>query len=293
MSIVIEDGHIRQTIPDNVLWNGKFSVAYANGPIIQFIQSMLPANTVCVIPKSDGNINRPIKGQYQNVDWEKQIQPHLDYAIQAGKKFIIGTLAQITEEPYPVHYLYIPLDDTFFNHGIFPVVADPWKQRSSQLCWRGGCSGGGNQSARVRFVDYIYKMDPSTDVRLSKWWSEGKQIPSHLFRERIPHQTFFRHKIIFIVDGNVIASNQMYAFASGSVPFLITNAKCWFSHLIRPFVHYIPIKYDLSDLEDHIRFVEEHKEEAEAIATNAVELSRTIFSPEYQREYIRSRIQEI
>jgi hypothetical protein len=294
-SIVIEDGRITQTISDNVLWNGQFSAAWANGPIIQFVHAMLPANSLCVIPKSDGNINRPVNNQYRDVDWDTQIQPYLDYANQVGKRFIIGTLAQETEESDPnVHYLYLPLDDIFFVHGIFPIDGIPWEKKSSELCWRGGCSGfGGNQSVRVRFVQFLFQQTPDTDVRLSDWWALGKDIPEHLFRERIPYTVFFQHKIIFIVDGNVTSSNFMYAFASGSVPLVITKSTCWLSAFIQPFVHYIPVRYDLSDLIEKIQFVHENDAEAKRIAMNAVDMARSVCSPEFQQKYIQSRIQAI
>jgi hypothetical protein len=58
----------------------------------------------------------------------------------------------------------------------------------------------------------------------------------------------------------------MYGFASGSVPFMISKAKCWFSEFIIPFVHYIPIKYDLSDLIEKIEWVNENDGLAKKIA---------------------------
>ena len=295
-SIVIEDGRVTQTISDNILWNGQFSAAWANGSIVRYVQSILPMNTLCVIPRCDGNINRPCDSRYIGVDWDTQIQPYLDYATRQGKRFIIGTLAQETEESDPnLSYLYLPLDDLFFDRGVmFEMESIPWTEKSSQLCWRGGCSGfGGNQSLRVRFVDYLYHQDANTDVRLSNWWALGKDIPEVLFRYRIPYTKFFRHKIIFIVDGNVIASNQMYAFASGSVPFVITQAKCWFSPYIQPFVHYIPISPDFSDLMENIRFVQENEDKAQVIAKNAVQLTRTLFSPEGQRRNLDNQIRDI
>jgi hypothetical protein len=85
----------------------------------------------------------------------------------------------------------------------------------------------------------------------------------------------------------------MYGFASGSVPFIISKAKCWFTDLLIPFVHYIPIKYDLSDLIEKIEWVNENDEMAEKIAVNAYEFSTKYFSSEYQKRYIKTRIQPL
>lgn len=297
MSILIEDGNIKQTIPENILWDGKFSKAEANGPIINFLQIYLPKNSLMVIPKSDGNINRTHNNQYNDVDWDTQIQPHIDYAKEHDKIFILGTLAQEYEEP-DINYFYLPLDDDFFKYGVNQFFQTehlmPWEARSNQLCWRGGCSGyGGLESIRVKFTEKIYDHDPNTNVRLSTWWSENKNIPDHLFSDRIDHNDFFKYKILFIVDGNVIASNHMYGFASGSIPFMISKAKCWFTDLLIPFVHYIPIKYDLRDLIEKIKWVNENDELAEKIAKNAYEFSTKYFSSEYQKRYIKTRIQQL
>jgi hypothetical protein len=102
-----------------------------------------------------------------------------------------------------------------------------------------------------------------------------------------------KYKMNLIIDGNVIASSHMWAFVSGAVPMMISNATCWFSRYLIPFVHYIPIKYDLSDLQDKIMWVMQHDQEAENIAKNALEFARNIFSPEFQREYLKTEIERI
>jgi len=292
-TIVIENGNIKQSIPDNILWDGKFSKALANGPIINFLQIYSPKNSIMVIPRSDGNINRTHKDKYHDVNWDTQIQPYLNYAKEHNKVFIIGTLAQEYEEP-DINYFYLPLDDDFFKYGVnhFFLPLTNWENRSNQLCWRGGCSGYGDaQAIRVKFVEKIYNYDSNTDVRLSTWWSENKNIPECFFSNRIDHTEFFKYKIFFVVDGNVIASNHMYSFASGSVPMFISKAKCWFTDLLIPFVHYIPIKYDLSDLIEKIEWVNENDDLAKKIAENAYKFSITYFSPEYQKQYMKNQIQ--
>lgn len=97
-------------------------------------------------------------------------------------------------------------------------------------------------------------------------------------------------KIYFIVDGNVIASNHMWGFATGAVPFLISNAYCWFSEFLEPYVNYIPIAHDLSDLVEKIEWVAENDDVAKKIAQGALDFTRRVFSPEFQREYLRAKI---
>ena len=295
--LVFEDGVlIENSITTGDLWCGLHSIALVNGNIIKYVQTCLPQNTLFVIPKTDGNVQKDVK--WLGVDWDKQIQPHIDYAKRKNKVFMLGVLCQVIEEP-GINYVYLPLDDGFFTNGINKLfdknTLPSWETRSSELCWRGSCSGiGGLQSLRVRFVEQIYKHNPHTDVRLSKWWRENKNIPDFLFsdeiRDRIHYTEFLKCKIFFIVDGNCIASNHMYGFASGGVPFVISNSVCWFSHLIIPYIHYVPIQHDLSNLIEQIEWVNNNDDKAKEIANNAVLFAETYFSSEYQRKHIKDSI---
>jgi len=293
--IVFEDGNLIVDYINDSIWDGLFSKVMSNGKLVKYVQSCLPKNTIFIIPKSDGNINRN-NNKYHDVNWETQIQPYINYAKQKNKIFILGTLCQIDLEK-DVNYLYLPLDDDFFEHGVnhfFNKNTLPsWNIRSSDLCWRGGCSGiGGLESLRVRFVKKIYNNNSTTNVRLSTWWSENKNIPSHYFADRIPYNTLLNYKIFFIVDGNVIASNHMYAFATGCVPFLLSNSICWFSHLIIPYVHYIPVEYDLSNLLEQIEWVKNNDDKAKIIADNALNFAEKYFSSDYQQKYIKENIEK-
>jgi len=297
--LVLEDGEVLQNMDYNVFWAGMFSVTSRHGIIMQFIQENAPTNSVIVIPRTDGNIKRSTPENEMRGTAFHQIQPFIDYAKSKNKVFILGVLGQTLYQEPDINYLYLPLDDGFFENGIehsFPRdKLIPWDERSNNLCWRGGCSGGGgNESLRVRFVDKLYNYPGAENIRLSRTWSENKNIPSHLFAneniDRVDYTEFLKYKIFFIVDGNVIASNHMWGFASGCVPFLISNGICWYQELIRPYVHYIPVNYDLSNLIEQIEYIKNNDDVAQKIAENAVGFSRTRFSCQFQKDYLRKKM---
>ena len=289
--LVFEDGNLIKDIDYEYLWDGQFSQAHKSGSIIQFLKQYIPKNSIFIIPHSDGNIKR-IKNDKEKHDIEwNEIQPYIDYANLNNKIFILGVLSQTITQEKDINYLYLPLDDLFFEKGIeyfFPHnKLLPWTQRSSKLCWRGGCSGSnGNNSLRVRFVKTLFSYPECENIRLSNWWSENKNIQNEFFSERIHFTEFLQYKIFFIIDGNVIASNHMWGFASGCVPFLISNGICWFTNYIKPFIHYIPINHDLSNLIEQIEFIKNNNNIDEQIAKNALEFSRIYFSSEFQKEYL-------
>lgn len=288
--LVFEDGNLIQNINYDVLWSGLFSEVSKNGSVINFIKDNLPPNTVFVIPHSDGNVKPQHNNEYKDVEW-REVQSYIDYAKSKNKTFILGVLSHVGKIEEGIHYLYIPLDDYFFENGvetIFPQDIIPhWNSRLNDLCWRGGCSGiNGNNSLRVNFVKKLFDYPGSQNVRLSEWWSENKNIPNEYFADRIDYSDFLKYKIFFIIDGNVTSSNYMWGFASGCVPFLISNSTCWFSHLIKPYEHYIPVNYDLSNLIEQIEYIKNNDDIAEKIAKNALQFSKIYFSSAYQKKYL-------
>lgn len=294
--VVFDNGIIIKTAQTANLWDGLFSVARTNGPIVHYIQNCLKQlsesgkNTLFVIPVSDGNIRKA------------QIEEYVQLAKTQNKTLIVGTRGQVVEDP-GINYFYMPLDDGFFKNGTAyyfkPFSSNDWTNLIPKAYWRGGCSGGGLESVRSRTVKELLNYDYA-DVKMTKWgnwkwenWQNGKKNPSECFSERVDYKELLKYKMFMIIDGNVIASNHMWGFASGAVPFIISNAKCWFSPCLEPFGNYIPIKYDLSDLKENIEWTIQNDDAAKMIAQNAVEFSERIFSSENQQQYIQAELMKI
>jgi hypothetical protein len=299
--VVIEDGQITRNSNTFWLWWGQFSGVSHNGHVIRFIESLKIPDCIFVIPFTDGNINRA-SYDYFPVSWEHVIQPYVQKSQRLKKKLIVGTLAQVREEPN-INYLYLPLDDNIFENGLESEIGKyriPWEDKSDELCYRGGyLSHRGGTCARTRFIRMLLDYPGTDNLRLNRLWQNEKytfmepQLFADIEIDRIPFTDFIKYKIFFIIDGVVIASNHMWGFATGCVPFIITNAKFWFKHLIIPHVHYIPVKYDLSDLIEKLQWVKENDSEARKIAENAVELSKYIFSSAYQKYHLTKSIDHI
>ena len=76
-----------------------------------------------------------------------------------------------------------------------------------------------------------YKINSNGEILVE---TELKNIDENLFGNYMNYTEFAKYKIYFIIDGNIIASNHMYGFYSGSVPFVISHPdnKFWFHDLI-------------------------------------------------------------
>jgi hypothetical protein len=88
------------------------------------------------------------------------------------------------------------------------------------------------------------------------------------------------YKYILIAEGNVAAHRIASDLLLNSVILLIDSMyTVWCSHLLKPYVHYIPIKADLSDLEKQLQYCEAHPEEMKAIAHEARKLGEKLLTP--------------
>lgn len=89
------------------------------------------------------------------------------------------------------------------------------------------------------------------------------------------------YKFIIHIDGHVSAFRLSMELASMSLVLKVdSNNKMWFSHLLKPFVHYIPIKSDLSDIYDAIKWCKANDLECYQIACNARLFAQTYLQKE-------------
>ncbi len=307
-ALVIENGRTLQSFSFGVFWHGKFSIARKDGSLKRFVQNVSKelyerdkVSNIVVILMEDGNITS------QMANWDARVKRWHDKSCRENKKFFLGTLAQVIQEPYHnFRYIYLPLDDDFFDNGVTASISKhhvPWEKKKSDLCWRGACSGyGGLESVRARFLRKIFEIKDSLknnlnvdadNVRLTREHSRLRNYPREYFAEpandTLDFKEFMKYKIFFIIDGNVIASSHMWGLAAGCVPFLISNARCWFSSFLVPYYHYVPVDYDLSDLYQKIEWVLEHDHEAKRIAENALAFADFVFSSQFQKHYLLSK----
>jgi hypothetical protein len=264
------------------IWSGDFSVASKNGSIMKYIiQCLKSLDVFFIIIFTDGNIKS---------DLIRDILKETKHDYNKIKnKIVVGTLAQKVEDEN-LNYLYMPLDDKIFDDGIFFDNLIPWKDRKSIAYWRGGASGWGLQTVRCRVVEKLMNYT-NANVKLIKCgWEQGKNIPDSFFGEKVHFRKFMDYKIFLIIDGNCIASNHMWGFATGCIPFIISNATCWFQKFLIPDVNYIHIHFDLSNLIEKIEWVIHNDSQAEKIAENALQFSKTHFTPSFQRENIKEQV---
>jgi hypothetical protein len=297
------DGTIRNELKCVCFWSGYFSTVLQNGALVQHLTTLFERIAIEVpdqkflffMPQSDGDI---LLADYRYLLSET----YLADLREAGVRILIGTVAQRFSsgfrDPDPnVSYLFLPQDDHIFQYGLkshFILENLPkWSDRIPHIFWRGS---GSRREPGFKRREIVAKLieNPAADVRfVNNWIYPNDQIPDEWVSTSITYWHFTNYKMILIVDGNGISSAHTWCFGIGAVPFLVTNNTFWFSDLLVPFENYIPIRYDLSDLEEKIEWVLEHDNEAREIAERAAAFAYRVFTPEYQSEYLYRRFREI
>lgn len=261
----------------DVYWYGELSKCYPNGSIDKYLTSVVNGRKHIVFPQSDGLI----------VD--SYSLPNTITAVLCTRGFMRKDI------------VLLPLDDETFEYGLDYALSKyrrvTWEDKLPKAFWRGGTSGYDTTTPRMRAVDALFS-NPHADVRFTKGACESSDArihPEKFAPCRVSIEDHFRYKYIFIIDGNVIASSHQWVFGSGSVPIMITHPdnRYWFERFLQPMKNYVPIAYDLSDLDEKVEWLVTHDMEAKQIADNAMYLATTLFSSAFQKAYVRNEVERV
>ena len=273
------------------IWNNKYSSCGLNGYIIQFIKS-IDSQYILGLTASDG-LFEGSQDEYKKHD-------------AAG--VALGILCSRTPFCVPQKLIYLPLDDDIFQFGLKHVLERDipsidtltWDNRKPIAFWRGAhslCTHlrrsivrelNGYPDANVKFV--------KTPWSSSNEWTDPNEYNT-LYDERtcghgrpVPLEEHLEYKYILIIDGCIIASSLQMIFGTGSVPILVTDPEneWWFKSLLIPWVNYVPARTD--NIKEVIEYIRKNDIVARNIALEACEFALRVFSPEYQKEYVKNSI---
>ena len=171
------------------------------------------------------------------------------------------------------------------HYAILPQVEKndiPWSLKINKAVFRGALTGLTNEEARKHTDFYncmfsqrcrlVFQHDKSTlvDARLSRTLGfvnetvKGVSLIGQLFTM----QQMLQYKAIIILEGNDVASGLKWALLSNSVVLMQSPMfTSWaMEEMLEPWVHYIPLNRDLSDVEENMQWVLDNEEQAQRIA---------------------------
>lgn len=185
-----------------------------------------------------------------------------------------------------------------------------WERRIPTAVFRGASTGCGvtmetNPRLMVSYLSTISPIENGfrlLDAGITKWNLRPRKhisseylklintsmMPFKLVQSLTPSQQS-QYKYIVHVDGHVSAFRLSLELSSGSV-LLIAESKyrLWFRKQLKEYVHYVPVKADLSNLFEQIRWCRAHDAECKQIAANAKRFYDTFLKKDGILDYMQT-----
>jgi hypothetical protein len=180
----------------------------------------------------------------------------------------------------------------------------PWKNRKSVAVFRGSSTGIGvtiETNKRLKLVS-MGKNNPLLDVGITSWNLRPRKIEGDSYlksinikslpfslSEPLTPQEQCEYKYIINVEGHVCAFRLSLELEMGCCILLVeSDYKLWYSHLLKPYEHYVPVKSDLSDLLEKVEWCKAHDMKCKKIAYNARKFSSLYLTKEGILNYLET-----
>ena len=210
-------------------------------------------------------------------------------------------------------------DGKFFerNCKLYPKIEDfnvKWEDKKPTAVFRGASTGCGvtvDTNIRLKLA-YISANTPPDehglllDAGISKWQLRPRKLKweKYLQTINVPNMNKMginlssfltpiqqsEYKYLIHVDGNVSAFRLSLEMSMGCCILLVNSKyRIWFRSLMKPMVEYVPVKEDLSDLIEKIKWCRANDKKCKQIAKNA----RKFYLKYLQEDGILDYIQKI
>lgn len=171
------------------------------------------------------------------------------------------------------NYILFPTNH-YFNLSNYISDTTPFINKYDKIIWRGSTTGLGDKY-RFHFIEKTFEIDKNIDIGFSNYCQLGshlsKEIQDKYYKENISIEELYKYKFILCLEGNDWSSSFIWALNSFVCPlhtFPFTKENILFGNGLNPWVHFIPIKSDGSDLLEKYHWCLNNIKICEKIAMN-------------------------
>lgn len=196
--------------------------------------------------------------------------------------------------------------DDCANGYINSISMIQWENKKPCAVFRGsatGC-GMGDDNPRIKaanlskqYPEYLDAGITSFNRKLKKNLNKPLEIIDNSNLKKASFMTLqekTQYKYILNLDGHVSAFRLGHEFSLGSV-LLIPKSKyyLWFSYLLIPYEHFIPVEADLSNLIEQIKWCIENDSTCKKIASNGMEFYNKYLTEKGMFDYMQCVLNKI
>lgn len=182
------------------------------------------------------------------------------------------------------------------------IIKTQWDQKIKKAVFRGSTTGAGvteETNKRLKALQIGELNRDLLDVGITKWNTRPRKHESEIYLKTIERDVYpvanrlspqeqSKYAYVLNIEGHVAAYRLSYELSFGSVILLVDSEwKMWFSRFIIPWKHYVPVKADLSDLVEKVRWCKENDEECKKIAQNSIEFYNKYLSMNGILDYLQ------
>ena len=200
--------------------------------------------------------------------------------------------------------IFFPKTDTQNYKGNFSI---PWEEKKNIAVFRGGSTGCGvsidtNPRLKVAYISYMSTPEDCIDAGITEWNLRPRKISGEKYLKTIEIETLpFRlvnklsaqeqsaYKYIIHIDGHVSAFRLSIEMNMGCTILMVDSIyRLWYKNMLKPYVHYVPVKGDLSDLLEKIKWCKSHDSECKKMADTCKAFYVTYLSKDGILDYMQS-----
>jgi hypothetical protein len=175
----------------------------------------------------------------------------------------------------------------------------PWEKKRAQGFWRGSTTSGffqkdnWDQFCRGKLVLFSLLHPNEVDARFTGVVQCTPEVPAlmesrGMLSNLVGKVDHLNYKYLIDVDGNSCTYERCFwvLLSNSLVLKQITPNVQWYYGGLKPYVHYLPLQEDLTDLAEKIHWAKEHDEEARLMAERSTEFVKENLSAESIFQYM-------
>ena len=164
----------------------------------------------------------------------------------------------------------------------------PFEQKKDQLVWRGLNTGKHKREPIEKWITEDNRYGNIGFTRMDQANYTGI-YDRKFIKDKMEMNEMLQYKYLLSVEGNDVASNLKWIMASNSVCLMpLPETESWaMEKLMIPWVHYIPLKRDLTDLEQKVFWAKQNPKKVRNIIKNANDYICRLNNKEEDKELVK------
>ena len=196
-----------------------------------------------------------------------------------------------------------------YHQESFKDIITSWSKKKNKVVFRGSatqCGSDLDTNQRLKASQYGFEHPELLNVGITDWkqrmkkfkGEEMKIIDKNKFHfdvvQPLTRQQQSEYKYILHIPGYVGAFRLASEFRMHSVILIVNSEhKLWFTHLLVPYEHFIPVKNDLSDLLDITKWCIKNDKKCKKIAENSYHFYQKYLTKNGLFDYMQTTLTQI